>query len=61
MRHAKSRRVQEKMRAREMSMKGWDEHLKEFPDQQQATSRGSQRRISQGMGHHLARMMKGHI
>lgn len=42
---------------------GWDMLLKnyEMKQRQEARPMSTQRRISFGIGHHLARMMKGHI
>lgn len=49
----------EKQQGREMSMTGWDKLLKDEAHKTKAADR--QRHISMGLGHHLARMMKGHI
>ena len=61
MRQTKLERRPEKRLAREQSMTGWDEVVKGFNRQQMMASKGSQRWVSLGIGHHLARMMKGHI
>lgn len=44
-----------------MSMIGWDQITKDFDKNKVDMARNSQRHISSGIGHHLARMMKGHI
>ena len=61
MRNMKLEKRQDKKQGREQSMTGWDEIVKGFNRQQMMTSKGSQRWVSLGIGHHLARMMKGHI
>lgn len=52
-------RRMEKQQGREMSMTGWDKLLKDESHKTKAAYR--QRHISMGIGHHLARMIKGHM
>ena len=50
-----------KEEGRHMSMTGWDKLTGSYDKKKLIGSRNAQRNISMGIGHHLARMMKGHI
>ncbi len=51
----------EKIQGRQQSMSGWNMEDKGFGEKRFANSRNSQRKMALGVGHHMARMMKGHI
>lgn len=61
MRQMRPERQMAKKQAREMSMMGWDRPFKGLDKRRMMASRSSRRQMSLGMGHRLARMMKGHI
>lgn len=51
----------QKKQAREQAMTGWNRSPKRMNRERMLESRGHQRWTSLGIGHHFARMMKGHI